>query len=103
MVMISDLLHVFASSDGGLKQFNQLQRGCYKTGLGLEDIKNVWKPLPPLNEQQEISNMLDSLVRDIDFNILFKWKLDQLKKGLMQQLLTGKIRVNRHEICWCCG
>jgi type I restriction enzyme S subunit len=49
--------------------------------------------LPSLNEQQKIASILshvDELIRKQKTN---KSILENLKKSLMQQLLTGKIRV----------
>lgn len=51
-------------------------------------------PLPSLEEQRAIAAVLDGQQQEID---LLKRKcetLKQQKKGLMQQLLTGKVRVN---------
>lgn len=50
-------------------------------------------PLPPLKEQQEIADILSSVDEDIDGYEQEKEKYEELKKGLMQQLLTGKTRV----------
>jgi len=42
------------SEEGGKKQFVELQHGATKIGLGLDDIRAVYIPLPPLAEQREI-------------------------------------------------
>lgn len=50
-------------------------------------------PMPSRPEQEKIASTLDEADREID---LFKRKLEALeqqKKGLMQKLLTGEIRV----------
>jgi len=50
--------------------------------------------LPPIEEQQKIAEVLNSATKEIE---LLKQKLDALKdqkKGLMQQLLTGKKRLS---------
>ncbi|EAK0834701.1 restriction endonuclease subunit S [Campylobacter fetus] len=50
-------------------------------------------PLPPLKEQQKIAEVLSAC--DDEINLL-KDKLSNLKlqkQGLMQNLLTGKVRV----------
>lgn len=49
--------------------------------------------LPPLKEQEKISEILLSIDREIKEHENKKQELEELKKGLMQQLLTGKIRV----------
>jgi type I restriction enzyme S subunit len=43
-----------ASTDGGLAQLRELQRGATKVGLGLDDIRSMIVPLPPLQEQDRI-------------------------------------------------
>lgn len=61
--------------------------------LNKEKINNTFIPIPSFDEQQKISEIL-SIVDDQVF--LFNNKKENfklLKKGIMQQLLTGKIRV----------
>jgi type I restriction enzyme S subunit len=43
-----------ASQYGGQRQFTALQRGATKVGLGLDDIRSVNVPVPPLSEQRRI-------------------------------------------------
>lgn len=50
--------------------------------------------IPSLQEQKKIASILSSVDSKIDDLEDKKIKLDELKKGLMQQLLTGNIRVN---------
>jgi type I restriction enzyme, S subunit len=78
---------------GGFKQFKQIQRGVTKVGLSLDDIKNVWIPLPPKIEQEKIVSIVDYVEFNLSKNKQYKKELEVLKKGLMQNLLTGKIRV----------
>ena len=62
-------------------------------GLSKNNLRKIRIPLPPSKEQQKISSVLsnvDSLIQKQQNN---KSNLANLKKGLMQQLLTGKIRV----------
>lgn len=61
--------------------------------LSAEIIKALKIPYPPLSEQKAIADILSKADEEID---LLTRKLDLIqsqKKGLMQQLLTGKIRV----------
>ncbi|HDR7429036.1 TPA: restriction endonuclease subunit S [Bacillus toyonensis] len=53
--------------------------------------------LPPLEEQVEIVKTLSSIQNSININQEYLNKLQHLKKGLMQSLLTGKIRVKIDE------
>jgi type I restriction enzyme S subunit len=48
---------------------------------------------PPLNEQKQIAEILTSIDQEIKEETTRKEQIELLKKGLMQVLLTGKIRV----------
>jgi len=70
------------------------------TGTGL---KNLNKPLfkreffislPPLPEQQKIAKILSKIDEVIEKEEKYKEKLKKIKQGLMEDLLTGKVRVN---------
>ena len=49
--------------------------------------------IPPLKEQEKIAEILSTVDFQIEQYQNKKAKLDELKKGLSQQLLTGKVRV----------
>jgi type I restriction enzyme S subunit len=73
-----------------------VQVGARAHGLlnvSLHDFFSVRVPCPPLNEQEQIASFLNRVDKEI---LLLHAKLNALKeqkKGLMQQLLTGKKRV----------
>jgi len=50
-------------------------------------------PLPSLPEQKKIAEILSIVDEEIEEAITQKEKLENIKKGLMQVLLTGKVRV----------
>ena len=58
------------------------------------DFKNIFIPVPPIKEQEKIASILSSVDAKIKKEEEYKAKLERLKKGLMQKLLTGEIRVN---------
>lgn len=62
--------------------------------LGLAALADIVVPLPPLSEQQKISQILDSV--DAKLNLLDSKRAacNALKRGLMQKLLTGEWRVS---------
>jgi type I restriction enzyme, S subunit len=64
-----------------------------RPNLSLQNVGNIPVLFPTLIEQQKITTILDS----IDFDVLRleskKTHLEKLKKGLMEKLLTGQIRV----------
>jgi type I restriction enzyme S subunit len=56
-------------------------------------IYSICIPLPPLPEQQKIVEILSAVDKKLDIEKKRKEKLEKVKKGLMQDLLTGKKRV----------
>jgi type I restriction enzyme S subunit len=56
-------------------------------------LNNLVIPDPPLGEQQKIAEILSTVDEQIEKERAKKGHLEQLKKGLMQVLLTGKVRV----------
>jgi type I restriction enzyme S subunit len=73
--------------------FRNTNQGMGQPNLNTTMIDNLKFPLPPLEEQKEIVRMLVVLNNYIQVKKENKLKLINLKKGLMQKLLTGKIRV----------
>ena len=57
------------------------------------DIKTFQLPLPPLSEQKRIAQILSQIDQTIEKETAYKEKLQHLKKGLIEDLLTGKVRV----------
>lgn len=51
-------------------------------------------PLPPLPEQHRIASVLSQIDEVIEKEERYKEKLERIKQGLMQDLLTGEVRVN---------
>ena len=75
------------------KQFNQQSNGGEQKFVSLNVIRKLEIPVPSLEEQKKIASILSSVDNQIEEYQNKKSKLEELKKGLMQQLLTGKIRV----------
>jgi len=57
-------------------------------------ISNIYIPLPPLPEQHRIASILSQIDETIEKEQKYKEKLEKIKRGLMEDLLTGKVRVN---------
>jgi type I restriction enzyme S subunit len=67
--------------------------GTTRLRIGLTELKNLPIGIPPLEEQKQITEILSSVDGEIERESGHKERLELLKKGLMQVLLTGKIRV----------
>lgn len=75
---------------------NQMGLGTQSIGvpdLGLDKISNFIVPKPPLEEQRQIAVRLVALQTRIDADSSDYAKLATLKSGLMDDLLTGRVRV----------
>lgn len=57
-------------------------------------VNSISVPKPSLLEQKKISSFLSKIDEIINHEIREKEKLVAIKQGLMQDLLTGKVRVN---------
>jgi len=68
-------------------------QGSGQQNLSKTLINKLEIPLPPLREQEKIAEILSTIDEKIQKEKDYKEKLEQLKKGLMQDLLTGKVRV----------
>ena len=74
-------------------KLRSISQGSNQAGLNLELLNSYRILVPPLPEQQKIASVLskvDDLLQDYGNT---RSKVEYLKKGLMQKLLTGKIRV----------
>lgn len=63
--------------------------------LTFTQISKMNIPLPPLPEQHRIAEILSQIDNTLEKEEAYKQKLECIKKGLMEDLLTGKVRVNK--------
>jgi type I restriction enzyme S subunit len=74
------------------KRINITAKGSTFREITIEDLRKIEISLAPLDEQQQISEIIcswDSAIKKHESLIAAK---DELKRGLMQQLLTGQRR-----------
>jgi len=62
--------------------------------LSKTDLQTMPILLPPIEEQREISEAFHRVNKKLQDEQETKEELQELKRGLMQDLLTGKVRVN---------
>jgi len=67
--------------------------GSTRPKLTQEDMRKIPLPLTPIQEQQKIAEILSAVDSKIKLENMKKAKLERIKQGLMDLLLTGKIRV----------
>jgi type I restriction enzyme S subunit len=83
----------FLSSFIGQKNILMSQVGGNREGLNHSNVRSLFIPLPPLPEQQKIAQILSTWDKAIEQSQNLIEQLKSRKKGLMQQLLTGKTRL----------
>jgi type I restriction enzyme, S subunit len=71
----------------------KIAQGYTRFNLSKVQVLKIRIPVPPVVEQLKISKILSKLDEYLSIYIAKKEELKLLKKGLMQQLLTGRIRV----------
>ena len=91
--LTSKFLYYFLKSPFIQKQIIKESHGLVMGGLNTGIIKKLLINTPPINEQQKIASILSGVDAYIQKNQQYKERLEKLKKGLMQKLLTGQIRV----------
>lgn len=83
-----------------MKQINAIITGSNYPAISSADIKNFIIPVPPLAEQEKIAEILslwDKAIEHTKELIAYK---EKQKKGLMQNLLTGKKRLSGFTDKW---
>jgi len=68
-------------------------RGAGQPNISQAIIKTLFIPLPPLKEQKQIAQILSTADEKIEILRAKKEKYETLKKGLLQKLLSGEIRI----------
>ena len=75
------------------KQIEGLLTGSNYPAISSRDVRSLEIPAPALSEQKEIARTLTSMEDEIISLTQRLEKARLLKQGMMQQLLTGKIRL----------
>lgn len=87
-------LYYVLCSDGVKNQYIAMAAGSSVQNLNKEKVANVILNAPvSLEEQTAIASVLSSMDDEISAIEAKKAKYEQIKQGMMQQLLTGKIRL----------
>jgi len=98
--LIPEFLNYFLLSHNGQKQIDSYQAGGNRQGLNFGQIKSFLIPIPTKSEQTAIATALsdmDSLIENLEKLIS---KKRNIKLGVMQELLSGKRRLEGFTIEW---
>jgi len=83
----------YLTSPKVVRMLESFSRGTTIKGVPLNHIKRLKVPLPPLNEQRRITEILSSVDNLLQLKREKREKLVRMKRRLMDLLLTGKVRV----------
>lgn len=84
------LYHQLADRERYVKS---IASGSTFDSINSTELESLLVLVPPKNEQEKIASCLQTLQQRYLHEREYKQKLQQLKRGLMQDLLTGKVRV----------
>lgn len=96
----SKFLGYLLNNDVVKNQLFKLGQGHSVVHIYSSGLKKVLVPLPPLPEQQKIASILNTWDKAIATQEQLIAQKQELKKGLMQELLTGKKRFDGFEEEW---
>ena len=96
--LLNNFLYHYLFSEVFIHQVKISVRATHQPNLSKNDLKSFKIPLPPIDKQKEILNSLNSVNNRISHNKKLKKELESVKKGLMQDLLTGEVRTHDKDI-----
>ena len=89
----SDFLYYLLGSDEIFKQYIEMAAGSSVQNLNKEKVAKLLVPIFDKKEQTAIASVLSSMDKEIETLNTKLEKYRNLKTAMMQQLLTGKIRL----------
>ncbi|MBC2858594.1 restriction endonuclease subunit S [Stappia sp. 28M-7] len=90
--VLTDFVYHFLTSDFVLSWVAQTGRGGAQKVINLGDLRKLNVPLPSMDEQRRIVSLLNTSELQISKNRETVDQLQRLKRGLMDDLLTGRVR-----------
>ena len=88
----SQYLTYFFQSGTFQKQLQDVMRQSTRNQVPITRQRNLHLILPPIQKQREISNQIDTVNRKLQTEHQYQERLQRLKRGLMQDLLSGTVR-----------
>jgi len=92
--IVPEYLAYYFRSNEGRKLMTVLAQGVTRYNMSKSAFNNAKIMMPTTSmEQQAIAEVLKSMDKEIESIEIKKTKYESIKQGMMQQLLTGKIRL----------
>ena len=93
----SKYIYYYLKSDTYFEEISQYIKTNTQANVGIDSIGRAKVPVPPIEEQEEISEFLDKKCHEINLVLRDKQKqlltIQQHKKSLIYEYVTGKKRV----------
>jgi type I restriction enzyme S subunit len=86
------VMNYLQSEAGQNMMLKDVKAGSHQN-LILDDIRKMTIPMPKIEEQKRINQILRDFESDIEEQQTKKEKYQHIKQGMMQELLTGKTRL----------
>lgn len=86
-------LYQFLSSEFTKRQFRNFTSGSTRISLGIQNLRKLLISVPSFSEQKQIAEILSTADEKLETLRAKKEAFEILKKGLMQKLLSGEVRV----------
>ncbi|WP_175987073.1 restriction endonuclease subunit S [Bacillus sp. Marseille-Q1617] len=87
-------------SQNANKEIERLLTTSSQPALSMGNIREIQIPIPPLVEQQKIASILSTWDKAIELKEKLIEQKKEQQKGLMQKLLTGKVRLSNFNGEW---
>jgi type I restriction enzyme, S subunit len=96
-IISSDYLYYYLQSNIGRKTVYKHIKTGTRPGLNIEDVEEFEISFPSIEVQLLITRLLTSIDSEIDKLEMINEKINSQKKGLIQKLLTGELRINTEQ------
>jgi type I restriction enzyme S subunit len=91
--VLPNYVYGYFNSTGYWRQITRSKSGSAQAGVNATRLSNLLIPIALADEQQQIARLLSTVDRKIEAEEQRKAALEALFKSMLQQLMTGQVRV----------
>ena len=88
-----DFIYIFMKQPSMYNYLKNLRAAGAMPAVNFKSLSIIKLPIPPIEEQKQIAEILSTVDKKLENLKEKKQSFEVLKKGLMQKLLTGEVRV----------